>query len=84
MNTISDSRLIEESFCSITGEIFKILPKKNLPFSLYRMNSTSGRFTPITIPGKTIISADKQAIAEDCKRGLIFIKFTDARTYRAS
>ncbi|WP_319778572.1 HD domain-containing phosphohydrolase [Maridesulfovibrio sp.] len=77
MSAIDDSKLIEESFCSITEAIFKILPKSSLPFSLYRMNSSNGRFTPITIPGKTIISAEKQAIAEDCEQGLIFIKFTD-------
>ncbi|WP_421903104.1 HD-GYP domain-containing protein [Maridesulfovibrio sp.] len=77
MNAINDSKLIEESFCSITEAIFKILPKNKLPFSLYRMNSSNGRFSPITIPGKPIVSADKQAISEDCERGLIFIKFTD-------
>lgn len=82
MNAISDSKLIEESFCSISGEIFKILPKNNLPFSLYRMNSSNGRFTPITIPGKAIVSTDKQTITDDCKRGLIFIKFNDINACR--
>ncbi|NDV28663.1 HD-GYP domain-containing protein [Desulfovibrio sp. JC010] len=82
MNAIDDSKLIEESFCSITGDIFKILPKSKLPFCLYRMNSSNGRFTPITIPGKAIVSADKQTIATDCNRGLIFIKFTDINQCR--
>lgn len=80
MNAMNDSKLIEESFCSITEAIFKILPKNNLPFSLYRMNPSNGRFTPITIPGKAIISADKQSISDDCERGLIFIKFRDIGT----
>ncbi|GKT28850.1 metal-dependent phosphohydrolase, partial [Aduncisulcus paluster] len=66
MNAMNDSKLIEESFCSITEAIFKILPKNNLPFSLYRMNPSNGRFTPITIPGKAIVSADKQSISDDC------------------
>jgi len=82
MNAVNDSKLIEESFCSITEAIFKLLPKNNLPCNLYRMNSSNGRFTPITIPGKAIVSADKQAITEACERGLIFIKFTDINSCR--
>ncbi|WP_319764719.1 HD domain-containing phosphohydrolase [Maridesulfovibrio sp.] len=82
MNAIDGSKLIEESFCSITGEIFKILPKNNLPFSLYRMNSSNGRFIPITIPGKSIVSADKHAISADCDQGLIFIKYNDINLCR--
>ncbi|WP_320006110.1 HD domain-containing phosphohydrolase [Maridesulfovibrio sp.] len=82
MGLTDDSMLIEESYCSITGDIFKILPKNKLPFSLFRMNTTNGKFTPASIPGKTILSADKQAIAADCNRGLIFIKFTDINKCR--
>jgi len=77
MGYTDDSKLIEESYCSITGDIFKILPKNKLPFSLFRMSTTNGKFTPVTVPGKTILSADKQAIADNCEQGLIFIKFTD-------
>lgn len=77
MNTMNNANIFEESFCSVTKNIFKILPKKNLPISLYRMSPSNGKFTPVTVPGKTIISADKKTILNDCERGLIFIRFTD-------
>ncbi|CCO23569.1 HD-GYP domain-containing protein [Maridesulfovibrio hydrothermalis] len=77
MNMTQDSQIIKESYCSITSDVFKFLPKKDLPFSLHRMNSSSGKFSPITVPGKVIVSALKQTIINDCDRGLIFIKCSD-------
>lgn len=77
MNMVHDSQIIQESYCSITSEIFKFLPKKDLPFCLYRLNSSNGKFSPATVAGKIIISADRQNIFNDCDRGLIFIKCTD-------
>ncbi|WP_245577222.1 HD-GYP domain-containing protein [Maridesulfovibrio zosterae] len=74
---IHDHKLIQESFCSITSDVFKFLPKNDLPFSLYKLNNTSGKFFPVTTPGKVILSADRQAIYTDCDKGLIFIKCTD-------
>jgi len=41
------------------------------------MSPSNGKFTPITVPGKAIISTDKKNILNDCERGFIFIRFTD-------
>ncbi len=80
MNMVHDSQIIKESYCSITSEIFRFLPKKGLPCSLHRMNSSNGKFSPVTSPGTSIVSAERQVIMNDCDKGLIFIKCTDLPT----
>ncbi|MBI9110781.1 HD-GYP domain-containing protein [Maridesulfovibrio ferrireducens] len=77
MNKVKSNSTIEESYCSISSAIFKFLPKTGLPFCLYRMNPQTGQFSPATTAGKTIISAEKLSIFNDCEKDLIFIKSTD-------
>ncbi|OEU67144.1 MAG: metal-dependent phosphohydrolase [Desulfovibrio sp. S3730MH75] len=87
MNKVKNSQVTQENYCSITSGIFKFLPKTKLPFCLYRMNPSTGSFKPATTEGKTIISSEKQAIYDDCEKGLIFIKSTsisDCKPYFAS
>lgn len=77
MSIAKKDLLLKESYCSISSEVFKFLPKSGLPFCLYRMTPQSGKFTAATTIGKTIISADKKRLFKECDMGLIFLKNTD-------
>ena len=77
MKMVKKDQMAEESFCSISSDIFKFLPKSGLPFCLYRMNPQTGNFSAATTPGKTIISTDKKRIFKECGKDLIFIKSCD-------
>ncbi|WP_320171033.1 HD domain-containing phosphohydrolase [Maridesulfovibrio sp.] len=74
-----DSNLIEESYCAITVNIFKILPKTGLNFSLYKLNTSNGKFYPLTVPGKNLTHTERQSITNDCEDGLIYLKTEDLR-----
>ncbi len=68
---------IEDGYCSITEDIFKMLPKRELEFSLYKINPDNGKYYPITVPGSPISHMERQSICLDCDKGYIFIKNSD-------
>lgn len=77
MNMTSSYEPIEDGFCSIPSDILKMLPKKGLKFSLYRINTETGKYYPITVPGTAISHTERQTICTDCDCGYIFIKNRD-------